>query len=80
MGQPIEVPMSFLLPLRFSSSRLSSTACVGLEIRRDDIVVSFRLSVVGCLPGVNNTTHKEKQAPVGTCYLFFIFLTKFMIA
>jgi hypothetical protein len=78
MGQPIEVPMSLLLPLRFSSSRLSSTACVWLEIRRDDIVVSFRLSVVGCLPGVNNTTYKAEQAPVGACWLdlilFYIFL------
>lgn len=66
MGQPnADCSLSFLLPIRSSSFRLSSTACVWPEIRRDDIVESFRLSVIGFIARRNYTTPKAEQAPLG---------------
>jgi hypothetical protein len=75
MGQPnVKYPLGFLLPIRSSSFRLSSTACVWPEIRRDDIVVSFRLSVIGFIARRNYTTPKSKTGTVRRLLAIFYLL------
>jgi hypothetical protein len=53
---------------------LSSTACVWPEIRRDDIVVSFRLSVIGFIARRNYTTPKSKTGTVRRLLAIFYLL------